>query len=308
MIHKTKSILLDQLLLIVILIVLYCQDCLAYDNFDLANVKFEVICEDSVSANENIHLEYVLDYGDQFDPNSLELRIPEYISDCAIVKYLARSSSSKSISNKNGKMTTTNKIKWGASIKPLKEGQFTTPEVILLHKNDTIPISPVSKTVTIANKVKERKDKEEKSSLKNEVSNTMPDNVIIRLETVLDRDAINLGDSVLMKVKLQSNQSPFNNIRIAPIEIDDCFYESDGWNSAEPVPITIDGKDCFEWTVLEYMLTPLVTGTIRIPEIEIKGVYRAREDDPDLFFHLSPFRNVPFKTHSNKLKLKVRKQ
>lgn len=239
----------------------------------------------------------------------MELRIPVFISDYATLKYLARSSSSKSISNKNGKMTTTNKIKWGVTIKPLKEGQFTTPEVILLNKNDTVPISQVSKTVIISNDITRHKEKKSESTQKDKTKSRIPDNAIIRLISVIDRDEICLGDSVIMKVKLQSNQESFRDVKCyESIEIDDCFYESKGWNTANPVPVTVDGMDCFEWNIFEYALTPLTSGTIKIPKIKIKGTYRVRDDKSDPFSDSWwQFYNVPFKTQSNELKLKVKK-
>lgn len=305
----TKHHIVNQLLLILAFIVISCPYAHAKENLDLSNVTLEVLCKDSVTVNEDISVDYVLDYGDQFNPDSLELTIPEYNSDCALVKYLTRTASSKSISMTNGKMTTTNKIKWTAILRPLKEGHFVTPDVVLLHNNDTIAISPGTKDVIISNNITENKHKNSEAAKKDDAKNTSQEKAIFRLETVLDKNTISLGDSVLMQIKFQSNQDGFNNVKIDPeIEIDDCFYEKIKTTVKDGTPVTVDGKACYEWIIAEYVLTPLVPGTITIPKIQMKGTYRASKELDDPFFknYLRQFYEVPFITHSDKQKLKVK--
>lgn len=272
------------------------QIILAQKSIDLSNVKFEIICNDTVGVNENAYIGYVLDYQDQFNPDSLELITQDFENDCSRLLYAAKTSTSTNVSTINGKTTTTHQVKWNAVIKTEKEGKFLTPGIILLCNNDTIDISPKSKVVVI----KERTNPSDLSKLK-------PDNEIIRLVTVLDKESINLGDSVLMQVKLQSNQSFWEVRNDNLVEIDDCFYENKNMFFGEPIQITVDGVECLEWIVTEYILTPLKSGVIKIPEFKLKGNYKVEIARPDAFWGtLSSYQDVPFQTQSKEIKLKVK--
>ncbi len=305
----TKHHIVNQLLLILAFIVISCPYAHAKENLDLSNVTLEVLCKDYVTVNEDISVDYVLDFGDQFNPKALELTIPECNLDCAFVKYFIKTSSNKSISMTNGKKTTTHRITWTATIKTLKEGHFRTPDVVLLHYNDTVAVFPGTKDIIITKNITENQNKKSEAPKKDDAKNTCQEKAIFRLETVLDKNTISLGDSVLMQIKFQSNQDGFNNVKIDPeIEIDDCFYEKIKTTVKDGTPVTVDGKACYEWIIAEYVLTPLVPGTITIPKIQMKGTYRASKELDDPFFknYLRQFYEVPFITHSDKQKLKVK--
>lgn len=110
-----------------------------------------------------------------------------------------------------------------------------------------------------------------------------------------------------MQIKLQSNQR-FSEVRFdTPVEIDDCFYENIETIAAEPIKIAVDGVECNEWIVSEYLLIPLKSGIIRIPEIKIKGNCTVQKEETDPFWGSLPqFYNVPFHAKSKEIKLKVK--
>lgn len=284
-------------------IILTNQCLLAQNSTDWSNVKFEIVCEDTVGVKELVHIGYVLDYGDQFKPEFLELKIPKFESDCAKLLYMGKTGMSTSLNMIRGKQTTTHKVKWDATIRTTKEGEFTTPDVILIYNNDTLDVSPKSKIIIIAEPTKLSKS----SSTDNDTIIKIPDNAIIRLVTILDKSSICLGDSVNMQVKLQSNQS-FSEVKFeAPLEIDDCFYENLETYTNQPVQTTVDGVECNEWIISEYLLTPLKSGIIKIPEIKIKGNCTIRKDEQDPFWGSLPkYYNVPFQTNSKETRLKVK--
>lgn len=273
---------------------------LAQEPLDLSNVKFKIVCNDTVSVNERIPIEFVLDYENQFNPDFLELKIPNFETECAKLLFVGKTLTNTSHSIINGNKKTTHKVKWVVSIKTVKEGRFLTPDVILLYKNDTLDISPKSKTIVI-------KEGADASKLRNDTAKKGSYNTLIRLITVLDKGTINLGDSVLMQIKLQSNQR-FSEVRLdTPVEIDDCFYENIETIAAEPINIAVDGVECNEWIVSEYLIIPLKSGIIRIPEIKIKGNCTVQKEETDPFWGSLPkFYNVPFHAKSKEIKLKVK--
>lgn len=291
------------LLITLLTIALTNQYILAQDSIDMSNVKFEIVCEDTVGVKELVHIGYVLDYGDQFKPDFLELKFPKFETDCAKLLYVGKSGTSTSHSIINGKMKTTHKVKWEATIRAIKEGSFQTPNVILLYQNNPLDISPKYKSVVIS----ENANIPEENKHKNDTVIKIPDNAIIRLYAVLDKSSINLGDSVLLQVKLQSDQS-FSQVRFdGPIEIDDCFCENIETIAGEPIRTAVDGIECYEWIISEYLITPLKSGAIKIPKIKIKGNCCIRRDEQDSFWGSLPkYYNVPFQAHSNEIKLKVK--
>jgi len=294
---------LDIILIITSLFVVSYQYCKAENNLDLSNIKFEVICEDTVGVKNIVHIGYVLNYGDQFDPEFLELKVPKFDSEYAKLLYVWKNVTSTSLNIINKQKTTTHKVKWEVTIRPIKEGCILTPNAILLYKNDTLDISPVAKTIIITDSMNENAIIAEADTQKNDSEIKIPDNAIIRLVAVLDKETINLGDSVLMQIKLQSNQR-FSEVRFdTPIEIDDCFYEYIETNAGEPIQTTVDGVNCYEWTISEYLLTPLRAGIIKIPKFNLNGNSIVWKDGADFFF--SKFYDVPFHAQSNEIKLKV---
>lgn len=298
--HCTGSI---SLILSLLTMVLAGQSVMAEDSFNLSNVKFEIVCEDTVEMGKKFHMGYVLDYGDLFDPESLELKIPNFETDCAKLLYVGKTGTSTSHSIVNGKVTTTHKVKWDAIVRAIKEGSFQTPDVSLLYQNNPLDISPEPKTIVISKKANlPTTNKQE-----NDTVIKIPDNAIIRLETNLDKRTINLGDSVLLQVKLQSNQS-FNQVRFdGPLEIEDCFCENIEKIAGDPIQTIVDGVECYEWIIAEYRLTPLKSGVIVIPEIKIKGNCSIRKDEQDSFWGSLPkYHDVPFQSHSNVINLKVK--
>lgn len=290
-------------LITLLTIVLTNQCLLAQDHIDISNVKFEIVCEDTVGVKELVHIGYVLDYGNQFNPEFLELKIPKFESECAKLLYLGKTGTSTSLNMIRGKQTTTHMVKWDATIRTTKEGEFTTPDVVLIYKNDTLDVSPKSKTIIIAEPTKLLNS----SNTDNDTIIKIPDNAIIRLITILDKSSVYLGDTVNMQVKLQSNQS-FSEVKFeTPLEIDDCFYENLDTFTNQPVQTTVDGVECNEWIISEYLLTPLKSGIIKIPEIKIKGNCTIRKDEQDPFWGSFPkYYNVSFHTNSNEIRLKVK--
>lgn len=279
------------------------QYTLAQDSIDISDVKFEVVCEDTVGMKELIHIGYVLDYGDQFNPDFLELKIPNFETECAKLLYVGKTGTSTSHSIINGKMTTTHKIKWNATVRAIKEGSFQTPDVSLLYQNNPLDILPKPKTIVIS----ENTNLLDINKQENDTVIKIPDNAIILLEAVLDKSTINLGDSVLLRVKLQSDQS-FSQVRFdGPVEIDDCFCEYIETIADEPVQTTINGVTCNEWILAEYRLTPLKSGVIKIPEIKIKGNCSIRKDEKNSFWgYLPKYHDVTFQAHSKVMKLNVK--
>lgn len=277
---------------------------LAQDTVDISDVKFEIVCEDTVGMKGLVHIGYVVDCGNQFNPDFLELKIPKFENDCAKLLYVGKDGTRTSHSIINGKMTTTHKIKWDATLRAITEGSFQTPEVSLLYQNNPLDILPKSKTVVISdNTIHSDRNKQDADTVVK-----IPDNAIIRLEAVLDKNTINLGDSVLLRVKLQSDQS-ISQVRFdKPMEIDDCFCENIVTMIVdEPVQTTVNGAKCNEWILYEYLLTPLKSGVIKIPEIKINGNCSIRKDEKDSFWgHLPKYYNVPFQVQSNAIKLKVK--
>lgn len=290
-------------LITLLTVVLTNQYLLAHETIDMSNIKFNIVCEDTVGIKELVHIGYVLDYEDQFKPDLLELKIPKFESDCAKLLYMSKTDTSTSLNMIRGKQTTTHKVKWDAAIRTTKEGEFTTPDVILIYNNDTLDVSPKSKIIIIAEPTKLSKS----SSTDNDTIIKIPDNAIIRLVTILDKSSICLGDSVNMQVKLQSNQN-FSEVKFeTPLKIDDCIYENLGTFTNQPVQTTVDGVECNEWIISEYLLTPLKSGIIKIPEIKIKGKCTIRKDVQDSFWGSLPkYYNVPFQTNSNEIILKVK--
>lgn len=291
------------LLITLLTIVLTNQYILAQESIDMSNIKFEIVCEDTVGVKDLVHIGYVLDYGDQFKPDFLELKIPKFETDCAKLLYVGKTGTSTSFNMIRGKQTTTHKVKWDATIRTTKEGKFTTPDVTLIYKNDTLDVFPNSKTIIIVEPTKLSNN----SDTDNDTVIKIPDNAIIRLVTVLDKNSINLGDSVSMQIKFQSDQS-FSEVKFeTPLEIDDCFYQNLETFTNQPVQTTIDGVECNEWIISEYLLTPLKSGVIKIPEIRIKGNCSIRKDQPDSFWGSLPkYYNIPFQAHSKEIKLKVK--
>lgn len=275
---------------------------LAQEPLDLSNVKFEIVCNDTVRLNERINIEYILDYDNQFDPYFLEFKILNFETECAKLLHAGETSTQFTYNSINGKST--HKIKWDVSIYTVKEGSFVSPDVIVLYKNifknDTLDISPKSKTIVI-------KEGWDASKLRNDTVKKESDNTIIRLRTVLNKRTINLGDSVLMQIKLQSNQNLRDADFETPVEIDDCFYEKIDMIDREPIEITVDGIKCYEWIISEYFLTPLKSGTIKIPEIKIKGNYMVKKEETHPFWRTLPrLYPVPFHAKSEEIKLKVK--
>lgn len=297
--HRIGSI---SLILSLLTMALASQSVMAQDPINLSNVKFEIVCEDTVEMGKKIHIGYVLDYGDQFNPEFLELIIPNFETDCAKLLYVGKTGTSTSHSIVNGKVTTRHKVKWDATVRAIKEGPFQTPDVSLLYQNIPLDILPKTKTVVISENTNLPATKQE-----NDTVIKIPDKAIIRLETDLDKGTINLGDSVLMRVKLQSDQS-FSQVRFdGPVEIDDCFCEYIETIAGEPIQRTINGVECNEWILAEYRLTPLKSGVIEIPEIRIKGNCSIREDKLDSFWGSLPkYHDVPFQAYSKAIKLKVK--
>lgn len=291
-------------LIVLSTIVLANQNILAQDSVDMSNVKLEIFCEDTIGVGEQLNIGYVLDYEDQFNPKFLELKIPEFETDCARLLYVGKSGTSTSHSTINGKMKTTHKVKWEAKIKAVKEGTFQTPNVTLSYQSTPLEISPKHKSVVISDIANIPAEKEHKK----DTAIKIPDNAIFRLDAVLGKGAINLGDSVLLQVKLQSNQG-LSEVKLeTPLEIDDCFYENLESFTNQPVKTTVNGVECDEWIIYEYLLTPLKSGVIKIPEIKIKGNCIVCRDEPDSFWGSLPKSyHVPFRTHSNEIKLKVKK-
>lgn len=270
---------------------------------DLSNVKFKIVCNDTVSVNERIHIEYVLDYENQFNPDFLELKIHNFETDCARLLYVGKTGSSTNLCIINGQKATTHKVKWDAVIKTIKEGFFVTPNVILLCKNDTLDISPKAKTIV----VKEDTSSWDVEKLRNDTVTKIPDNAIIQLATVLDKGTINLGDSVVMQIKLQSNQNISEGRFETPIEIDDCFYENIEMIATEPAKIAVNGVECNEWILAEFRLIPLKSGIIRIPEIKIKGICTVRKKVKVPFLGSLPkIYDVIFQAKSKEIELKVK--
>lgn len=294
---KNRQIRLVVVMLLLAAVVVPYQYCEAKNNHDLTDVRFNVLCEDTVDVGKTVFVKYVFDYGDQFIPDFLDLKIPEFKSDYAKLLFLSKTDIKESFMDTNGERTTTHKIGWTATMKTIKEGKFLTPEAILIYSNDTLNIAPINKTIEVAKQGSPSDTYHKKTTIK------APDNTIIRLVTVLDKSTINLGDSVYMRIKLQFNQN-FSKIRFdAPIKIDDCLYEYIETFNDEPVITIVDGIECHEWVISELCLTPLKAGVIKIPKIKIKGNYTIVEYEQG---SLPKAVSVPFKARSNGLKLKVK--
>ncbi len=278
------------------------HDILAKGSHDISNVKFKIECSDTAYLKErSVNIRYILDFGDQFNPNYLELKISDFDSDCAKLLYVGKAiSSSRSIIS--GKETLRHIVNWNVALRPVKEGLFVTPDVVLLYRNDTLDVSPKSKTIVIAEHTRPSGPDVDKS----ETSVKESDKEIIRLLTFLDKESVNLGDSVTMQIKLQSNQRISDGRFDSPLEIDDCYYESISMWSDEPIETTVDGIKCYEWTLLKYNLIPLKTGVIEIPEISMTLNISVPTADTDPFWGFpTGFDNVPIQVHSKEVKLKV---
>jgi hypothetical protein len=290
-------------LLITLLATLTNQHILALDSIDISDVKLEIVCKDTVRVNELVHIEYVLDYRNQFIPDSLELKIPEFETECAKLLYVHKSETCVYHNTINGKTKTTHKIKWDATIRAIEEGRFQTPNVSLLYQNNPIDISPKHKSVVVLENANMKKGNKHKK----DTVIKLPDNAIIRLDAVLDKGSINLGDSVLLQVKLKFDQ-PISQVRFdKPIEIEDCFCEKIEAIANETIKTTVDGIECYECIISEYLIIPLKSGVIKIPKIKIKGECYIQKDEQDSFWDpQSKYYDVPFQAQSNEIKLKVK--
>lgn len=255
-------------------------------------------CPEQVVVGDKFNVEYKMLCPDGISEDNLNCNLTTKSEVASLLINFPSVTVSHSTTLTNGKLTEFTTKSWTYIFRANKTGTFKTPDFIVSDGNDTLRIPSANRLIEIT---------KEGAGTVNDSGNkqdTVKTQLITRLE--LDKNTVQLGDSLVLKVVLLSNCniSNFNYINFPMIE--DCYLEELAESVSGPSVVTIDQSNYYKWIIREYLVIPLKKGTFNIEPLRFKGeklVYEFPEDN--IWGAFSKINNVPFEVVSNSISFNV---
>ncbi len=255
-------------------------------------LSMSIKCPEQVTVGNKFVVEYQLTYPGDLSDKDLNISLTTRSELASLLIDIPATSNSFTTNVINGKINKISSKKWAFTFRANYTGRFTTPCFAITEGNDTLSISSINKLIEIT---KDNKRIENTNYDENKTDTTQ---VITRLE--LDKNTIQLGDSLVLKVILLSNCSGINSLTyIDTPMIEDCYLDKLIESTSEPSEEIINQCKYYKWIIGEYIAIPLKKGVFKIDPVRFKGEKWIREPLNDSFW--GTLKNVPFETQSNRM-------
>lgn len=257
-------------------------------------VKMSVSCPTTVAVGDKFDVVYQVEYDETVNADILKLDIGP-IGRNAVMLYGPAKSTRMSYSKTNaGGMVARSGVTWLYKFRAVKEGEFEVPDFVLTLDSDTISNLPsIDRAIQIVSDAKDLNGCDN-------VNRVDSAQVVLKLE--LDKDKIQLGDSIECSLKLVTNASLSQGSFEKALSVDDCYLES---MSPEQVDPTVSGGYA-EYEIERYRIIPLKKGRFVIEPVKISGT-REKSVSPvsDFGFADGRHESVPFEAETERINFEV---
>lgn len=273
--------------------------------------KAEISCPRCVNVGEDFSIMYTIS-GDSavLEQYDVSLQLPDSTQCFKLMSRLNNTwVTATFISGK--RITYSNS--WSYTLRCDKPGNYTFMPIKVTCRNKNLSV-PQVKEVELT--VKEQMDNDAKSG---EDSIREPE---ILLVACLDRDKVQLGDSVICTLKVLTRDQ-ITDCGLKDCDIDNCSYsilenndtdlENNDTDNEDDEDVEIkevehDGKKYFEVMLCNISIRPLKKGKITIPSFVIVGDYRAYETKTDGYIKTLVPIERPFRAESKPFVITVSKK
>lgn len=286
-------------LLLIIVGVLSAVSVMANDAIQPERIKMTAYAPRIVAVGDRFNVEYTFTYPDEVDTEQVSLSLKPTGELVAFIYGPGRSVSTSTTFN-NSKKSVSTSIKWTYSFKALETGNFEIPDFVLVAYSDTIPQPRINRTVRFV------KDSITEEAGRDDTALVDTTKVFLRLE--IDRNKIQLGDSLTCNVVLLSNTTNVSRVnRLQHLEIEDCYLEQI-YPDVESLTDTIDNVVYYKWVLCNFKIIPLRKGKFEIEPLKIYGELRVpyKSTDNGFWGAIPSYKYIPFETESEKLTFKVK--